>query len=656
MSGTIASNAQLVEDARYRLLMEAVTDYAIYMLDPNGLVGSWSSGAQRLKGYEAREIIGRHFSCFYLPADREAGLPERALATAAREGRYESEGWRLHRDGSTFWAHVVMDAVRDDSGELLGYVKITRDRTAQHETEQALRRSEEQFRLLVNGVSDYALYMLEPDGRVASWNSGAQRIKGYRPEEIVGRHFSCFYTVEDCNDGVPERSLNIALAEGRYEEERLQVRKDGSRFWANLVIDPVHDEAGTLLGFAKITRDITDKRYAQEELERARNELVQSQKMESLGQLTGGVAHDFNNLLTVIIGGLQLLHRHLPADAERVQDIWRNALEATRRGAQLTQRMLAFARKQRLFPQPIELPTLLQDMSELLLSSLGPTITIETRFPLHLNRVMSDQNQLELSIINLATNARDAMPQGGAITISARNETLLDGQRTNLAGGDYVCLAVSDTGQGMDAETLRRAAEPFYTTKATGKGTGLGLSIVHGLAQQQGGALILHSAPGQGTTAEIWLPAVLPAADGETDDAEDTAAQAALPETVELRVLIVDDDPLVLTGTAAMLLELGCEVRRADSSQHALELLEKEGDAFDLLLTDYAMPDLDGMQLIQRARQTHPALCCVLMSGYSARLEGCPASLRRLAKPFDREQLLALLVEVQAEAGKTEPN
>jgi PAS domain S-box-containing protein len=646
MPDTIASTAQLVEDARYRLLVEAVTDYAIYMLDPDGRVSSWSSGAQRLKGYAADEILGQHFSRFYTPADREAGLPEHALGEAARVGRYESEGWRLHRDGSSFWAHVVIDAIRDVSGALLGFAKITRDRTEQHETEQALRRSEQHFRLLVNGVTDYALYMLDPEGNVTSWNPGAERIKGYCPEEIIGRRFDCFYGEDDRQTGIPQRSLDTALAEGRYEEERQQMRKDGSRFWANIVIDPVFDESGKLLGFAKITRDITDKRRAQEELERARDELIQSQKMESLGQLTGGVAHDFNNLLTVILGGLQLLERQLPRDSEKVQTIWRNALEATRRGAQLTQRMLAFARKQRLFPQPIQLPVLLQDMSELLVSSLGPTISLETRFPLQLDCVMSDQNQLELAIINLATNARDAMPGGGSITFSARHELVDAHQGGKLAAGNYVCLAVTDSGQGMDEDTLRRAAEPFFTTKATGKGTGLGLSIVHGLAQQQGGALQLRSSPGLGTTVEIWLPAVKarPEPEAPANTAQDKA-QAEPNGPLGLRVLVVDDDALVLAGTSALLADLGCQVARSDSARAALLLLEQS--TYDLMITDFAMPDMDGMLLIEQVRQLHPALTCVLTTGYAGRLDSLADSLLRLPKPFDRDQLLALLLQVK---------
>lgn len=640
-----ASTAQLVEDARYRLLVEAVTDYAIYTLDPDGRVSSWSSGAQRLKGYAADEILGEHFSRFYTPTDREAGLPERALGEAARVGRYESEGWRLHRDGSSFWAHVVIDAIRSSEGELLGFAKITRDRTEQHETELALRRSEQQFRLLVNGVTDYALYMLDAEGNVTSWNSGAERIKGYHPEEIIGRRFDCFYCDEDRQAGVPRASLDTALAEGRYEEERLQMRKDGSRFWANIVIDPVFDDTGKLLGYAKITRDITDKRRAQEELERARDELIQSQKMESLGQLTGGVAHDFNNLLTVILGGLQLLERQLPKDNEKIQTIWRNALEATRRGAQLTQRMLAFARKQRLFPQPIQLPALLQDMSELLVSSLGPTISLETRFPLQLDCVMSDQNQLELAIINLATNARDAMPGGGRITFSGRNAQVGPQQSGKLAPGEYVCLAVTDSGQGMDEDTLRRAAEPFFTTKPTGKGTGLGLSIVHGLAQQQGGALLLRSTPGQGTTAEIWLPAVKPKAGLEVAEDPQTVVRAEPNEPLALRVLVVDDDALVLAGTSALLADLGCMAARTDSARAALQLLEQS--AFDLMITDFAMPDMDGMLLIQQVRQSYPELTCVLTTGYAGRVDTLADSLLSLPKPFDRDQLLALLLRVK---------
>jgi PAS domain S-box-containing protein len=304
----------LSEEGRYRLLIEAVTDYAIYMLDTDGVVTSWNPGARRFKGYEANEIIGQHFSRFYSEEDRNAGLPARVLEIAKTTGKYESEGWRIRKDGSRFWAFVVIDPIRTPSGELVGYAKITRDLTERKLAEQALKKSEEQFRLLVQGVTDYAIYMLDPEGRVDSWNLGAQRIKGYMPDEIIGKHFSQFYTPEDREAGEPQYAVEMAAREGRYEREGWRRRKDGTRFWAHVVIDAIRDEAGALIGFAKITRDITERKEAQEKLEAAREALVQSQKMEAIGHLTGGVAHDFNNLLMAVLGSLELVRKRMPSD------------------------------------------------------------------------------------------------------------------------------------------------------------------------------------------------------------------------------------------------------------------------------------------------------------------------------------------------------
>ena len=295
------SAASLTEDGRYRLLVEAVTDYAIFMLDADGFVTSWNAGARRFKGYEAPEILGEHFSRFYTEEDCRAGRPKRVLATAAREGRFEGEGWRVRKDGTRFWASVVIDRISDPGGKLVGFAKITRDLTERRATETSLRRSQEQFRRLVEGVTDYSIFLLEPDGRVATWNAGAQRIKGYRPEEIIGQHFSRFYTEEDRENREPDKALETATREGRFEKEGWRVRKNGERFWANVVIDPIYD-SGELVGFAKITRDITERRETQLALEKAREALFQSQKMDAIGQLTGGVAHDFNNLLTAILG------------------------------------------------------------------------------------------------------------------------------------------------------------------------------------------------------------------------------------------------------------------------------------------------------------------------------------------------------------------
>ena len=263
-------------DQRFQLLINSVTDYAIYMLDPDGHIATWNPGARLFKGYEADEVIGRHFSTFFTPEDREAGLPQRALAIAASKGKFETEGWRVRKDGTRFWAHVIVDPIRDEQGKLIGFAKITRDISDRKAAEQALSESEQRFRLLVQGVRDYALCMLDPDGIVSNWNSGAQAIKGYKAEEIVGEHFSRFYTPEDRERGEPQRALATALKEGRYEAEAWRMRKDGTRFWANVVLDPIRNELGELIGFAKITRDVTDRKRAREELEEARAALFQS--------------------------------------------------------------------------------------------------------------------------------------------------------------------------------------------------------------------------------------------------------------------------------------------------------------------------------------------------------------------------------------------
>ncbi|HEV7872766.1 MAG TPA: PAS domain S-box protein, partial [Enterovirga sp.] len=413
----------ITEADRYRLLVSSVTDYAIYMLDPKGRITSWNPGARRFKGYTEEEILGEHFSRFYTDEDRQSGLPARALATAAREGRFEQEGWRVRKDGTRMWAHVVIDPIVSPSGTLLGFAKITRDISEQKAAQQALRASEQRFRLLVQGVKDYAIYMLDPDGRVANWNTGAHQFKGYTEQEIVGEHFSRFYTDEDRESGLPARALDTAARDGRFEQEGWRVRKDGSRFWAHVVIDSIRDDEGVLLGFAKVTRDTTERRQAQQALEEARAKFIQSQKMEAVGLLTGGIAHDFNNLLAVVLGNLDLARKRLPDDP-KLRGMIENSIKATKRGAALTQRMLAFARRQELKTESVDVPGLVREMANLLQRSIGPLIEIGTQFPLRLARVFSDPNQLELVLLNLAVNARDAMPEGGSITIAAREEVV----------------------------------------------------------------------------------------------------------------------------------------------------------------------------------------------------------------------------------------
>jgi PAS domain S-box-containing protein len=639
-----AQVSALEEAARYRILVEAVTDYAIYMLDPTGVVTSWNAGAQRFKGYSADEIIGEHFSRFYTEEDRARGLPATVLGIAAREGKFEGEGWRVRKDGTRFWAHVVVDPIRNSRGELTGFAKVTRDLTERRETLEALRRSEEQFRLLVQGVTDYAIYLLSPAGIITNWNAGAQRIKGYLPDEIVGKHFSQFYTDEDRRKGMPQKALDTAIREGRFESEGWRVRKGGMRFWSHVVIDPIRGDDGHLLGFAKITRDITERKQTQESLERAREALFQSQKMDAVGQLTGGVAHDFNNLLMAILGSLELLKKRLPSDPN-LSRLIDNAMLGARRGATLTQRMLAFARRQELDVQALELPRLVAGMADLLASSLGPGVEIETDFPRGLPAVVGDENQIELALLNLCVNARDAMPEGGRIRIGARDETMAAGNSLSLRPGPYVCLSVTDTGEGMSSETLTRATEPFFTTKGVGKGTGLGLSMVHGMAEQMGGQLTLSSCVGQGTTAEIWLPAVEGGAAPGTQPPKSTSPAVAQGK---LKVLAVDDDRLVLFNTTAMLEDLGHEVVEASSAHEALALLEKGG--FDMLITDQAMPRMTGLQLVDVVRERWPGLPVILATGYAEIPGGTQITVPKLSKPFTERELGQALAAARSPA------
>ena len=631
-------------DGRYRLLVDAIIDYAIFMLDTDGYVSSWNTGAQRSKGYLEEEILGEHFSRFYLPEDREAGLPDRALATAASEGRFENEGWRVRKDGSHFWAHVIIDAIRDPSGQLLGYAKITRDLSERKMAETELHRSEEQFRLLVQGVTDYAIYMLNPDGTVASWNLGAQRIKGYQPEEIIGRHFSSFYTDEDRADNLPKQALEVAARVGRFEKEGWRVRKDGTRFWANVIIDAIRDHDGRLLGFAKITRDITEKMEAQRALDETRQDLFQAQKMEAVGQLTGGMAHDFNNLLMAVLGSLEIARKRA-MQGQDVIPLIDNAIQGAQRGASLTQRMLAFSRKQELKLQPTDIQDLVRGMTDLLQRALGPLIAVQTSFPLVLPKALSDGNQLESALLNLAVNARDAMPGGGALLIAAKACSVAEGDVPDLNPGRYIRLSVTDEGEGMDAETLEKAATPFFTTKGIGKGTGLGLPMVAGLMGQSGGKLVLESIKGKGTTAVLWLPQAEPSNLPTDLPTEAKAAKDVRP----LRILAVDDDPLVLINTLIMLEDLGHTPIEANSGEDALRIL-KSGSQVDLVITDHAMPRMSGSQLAAKIHEERPGLRIVLATGYAELPEGSDRNLPRLAKPFSQNELASVIATVVNEA------
>ncbi|MDQ1814246.1 PAS domain S-box protein [Massilia sp. CCM 9210] len=590
-----------LEADRLKLFISKVTDYAIYMLSADGDVVSWNAGAERFKGYTPDEIIGKHFSTFYTLEDRASGVPHKALYVARTTGKFEDEGWRVRKDGSLFWANVVIDPIFGSDDVLLGYTKITRDITEKRRAAEALHASEERFRLLVQSVTDYAIYMLSPAGLITNWNEGAKRIKRLVFDEVKGSHFSRFYTEEDRLNGVPEKALLTAQHDGRYETEGWRVRGDGTRFWAHVVIDPVFDSARQLIGFAKITRDITERREAALVLERTREALAQSQKLEAIGKLTGGIAHDFNNLLNVICSGIDLL-RGTPSDTAQHRKIIDSMERAAQRGAALTGQLLAFARQQPLTLEVLDINHIIASFEAVLRRAVPNSVRfVITKEPV--GRVQTDVSQFESALLNLVINARDAVGEDGSITLETRQALLEENEIDRLPAGTYAVISVSDNGAGMAPEVAARALEPFFTTKAVGKGTGLGLSQVYGLMQQSGGHLVLKSAVGQGTCISLYFPTQV-------------AQHGSEPEVPSVdRALVVDDQPDVLDMTVAIFQSLGYDAIAANSGAEAMHLLRQHPD-IKVLFTDVVMPDMNGVALAQAARELMPEIKILLTSGY----------------------------------------
>ncbi|MBA1276068.1 MHYT domain-containing protein [Stutzerimonas azotifigens] len=503
----------------------------------------------------------------------------------------------------------------------------------------ALRQSEERFRALYS-KTPLPLHSLDQDGRLEYVSDAWLELLGYGRDEVIGRPLVNFMTETSARQLLTHDWPRLMQAGELYEAEYRVVTKAGEfvDVLASARLEQSARGRFVLGGLANVT-----------ERRRAESALRQAQKMEAIGKLTGGIAHDFNNLLAVIVGNLELLRKRLPPPEPRIASLIENALQGAQRGASLTQRMLAFARKQELRPESISLPDLVLNMSQMLQRSVGSHVHIETRFPLGLPLAYVDANQLELVLINLVVNARDAMPNGGTICIKGEQRTLNQGPGQPVR--EYVALVVRDEGCGMSPDTLARATEPFFTTKGTGKGTGLGLSMAQGLAEQSGGRLNLESSLGQGTTIELWLPLGTPEPTVEEppkESAESTEARMAQAVT-PLRILVVDDDPLVLTNTVALLEDVGHQVASAADGQAALTEL-RGGNGFDILVTDQMMPGLTGTQLADIVAKERPELPVLLVSGFAELPEGS-GRLQILAKPFTQASLMQAIGETIGRPG-----
>ena len=607
-----------------------VANFDGYFLSANP---AWTN----LLGWSENEIKSLHVNELRHPDDAAAAIAaRRQLARGLQNVRIENRF--RHRDGS--WRWIAWTMTTDD-----GLIYVSgRHISAEKKSAEDLRQSDQQFRALVAGVTDYALYMLSPIGVVSSWNAGAERIKGYTADEIIGQNFSQFYTPEDRKAGLPNRTLAIAAATGRFEAEAWRMRKDGSLFWANVVVDAIRDEFGKLVGFAKITRDITEKRNAQEALERAQEQLAQAQKMEALGQLTGGVAHDFNNLLMVVSGQAQSLLRRT-TDQKNIRSL-QAILTAASRGEALTRQLLTFSRRQTQNPRTVHLGQTVTAFHDVLASSARGKIDLRIDIPQDVWPVSIDIPEFELALVNLVVNARDAMPQGGSITVSAENVTLHGTETADSLKGEFAALTTNDTGAGIPPEVLPKIFEPFFTTKSPDKGTGLGLSQAYGFVQQSGGGIAVRSQVGRGTRVTLYLPR------------SHAAVTAVIPETTTQSygegqtILVVEDNPDVKTVATTLLEQLNYHTVAVDNAKSALDFLAA-GKSVDMVFSDVMLPgDLDGLGLAKTIGKRYPQIPVLLTSGYAKALSG-QHGMPILRKPY-QISALAEAVRSTLEAGRNQ--
>ena len=647
-------------DDPFRLLVESVRDYAIFVLDTTGHVLTWNAGAERLKGYKAHEIIGQHFSKFYPAAAVQRGHPDYELRVATAEGRFEEEGWRVRKDGSLFWANVVITALRDRTGTLRGFGKVTRDLTQRREYEESLRHSEERFRLLVEGIPDYAIVMLDANGHVATWNAGAERINGYTADDIIGQHFSKFYPPDAIESGWPEHELQVAAAEGRFQDEGWRIRKDGSRFWASVTISALRDEAGRLRGFAKLTRDLSERKQAetaQEDTDR-REEMIEAERSARMeaqraarmkDEFLATLSHELRTPLNAILGWTQVLRmgRQQPEDMNHgLEVIERNA----RAQVQLIDDLLDLSRilagQIRLDVQRLALV----DVIAAAVESAAPGahakgVRLEKILDPRGSLVSGDPARLQQVVWNLLSNAIKFTPRGGRVQV------LLE--RVN----SHIELSVSDTGIGIPIAFLPHVFERFTQKDSSASrshsGLGLGLAISKQLVELHGGSIHAKSrGEGQGATFTVKLPLLVMQEDLEVQRVHPTHAGApenmVLPNLRDLTVLVVDDEADARELVARVLENQGAKVVLARSGEEALEVIEFNRP--DVLVSDIGMPGMDGYQLMREVRanemkgQRLPAVALTAFARAEDRKRAMLAGYQsHVAKPFDTAELVLVV-------------
>ncbi len=605
ITATVQAEAALRDsEDRFHAFMDTATAGA-WMRDEHGRFVYVNRAWEQTIGVPRDQALGR--TVFeLLPAEIAAQAHADDLRLLATGEGFDLVIQLPSPPGPGRWFHITNFLLADAAGaRFTGGLAV--EITAQKHLEEGLRRAEEDLRLLIDGVEDYGIQLLDPRGHVTTWNHGARRLLGYTDAEILGRSHDCFYTPEDIAAGKPTAELATALARGRVELEEWRVRKSGAKFWAHVILTPLVDPTGRHLGFAKITRDLTEPRKLEEQLR-------QAQKLDAIGSLAGGVAHDFNNLLSVILSYSQILADELApgdpmrADLEEIQ-------AAGQRAADLTRQLLAFGRKQILQPRSMNLNEIVAGTERMLRRLVGENIELTFLPAPDLGTVKVDQSQIEQVVVNLVVNARDAMHSGGKVTIETANaeldQTYAD-QHIGVVPGPYVVLAVSDTGIGMDEPTRSRMFEPFFTTKERGKGTGLGLSTVFGIVRQSGGHIWVYSEPGSGTTLKIYLP--------RTDEVATRPGDArvlAPPRRGTETILLVEDDERVRAVVRNILQRCGYHVLEAQSGGDALLLCEQHAATIHLMVTDVVMPRMSGRQLAERLKPLRPAMKVLYMSGYT---------------------------------------